>query len=407
MNIIIANDYAAVNGGAAQVAVVSARALADSGHNVYYVFASGDAAKALEHKNIKLINFEQFDLLNNPSRMSAAIIGIWNNDIAAKAKKFLKQFSATDTIIHIHGWVKSLSTSFLHVVLESKLPHVITLHDYFSACPNGGFYNYKSREICKLTAMSRSCLGSNCDVRSYSQKLWRFTRQVITAQIGVPKKISNFIYVSNFSRDILSPYFSNHSKLWNVPNPIDVEKLEPASPEHSEYFTYVGRLSAEKGVELFAHASSIIKAKARFVGSGELEEHLKSVNSDAEFTGWSNRESVTKHIRNSRAVVVPSLLYETQGMVVAETAAVGVPCIVADTCAGRDFVDDGVTGLWFKGGDVYSLNEAIKKLRDNKELAQEMGKNAYTKYWNNPPTIDAHLEALIACYQSIIIADKN
>ena len=402
MNIIIANDYATVNGGSAQVAVVSARALAESGHNVYYVFAAGASGLELEHENITLINLEQYDLLNNPSKLNAAIIGIWNSDVASKAKKFLSQFSPLDTIIHVHGWVKSLSNSFLHAVLQSNIPHVITLHDYFSVCPNGGFFNYNSGEICKLTAMSGSCLRSNCDVRSQSQKLWRFSRQMVTTKIGMPRKISNYIYVSNFSKNILLPYFSSASKLWNVPNPIDMKKLPPANPELSEYFTYVGRLSVEKGVELFARASSAAEAKARIVGSGELEETLKSINQSAEYTGWADRENVTNYIRNSRAVVVPSLLYETQGMVVAETAALGVPCIVADTCAGRDFVEDGVTGLWFKGGDSASLADAIKKLKDNKLLAQEMGRNAYQKYWLNPPTIDSHLKTLTECYQSII-----
>lgn len=402
MNIIIANDYATVNGGSAQVAVVSARALADAGHRIYFVFSAGSPALELNHKNITLIDLEQFDLLTNPNKLNAAIIGVWNSNIGSKTKKLLANFSNKDTIIHIHSWVKSLSNSFLHTVIKSKFPYVITLHDYFTVCPNGGFFNYQTKKICTLKPMSVQCLKSNCDARSYSQKIWRFSRQAVTYKLGIPKKVSNYIYVSDFSLKLLTPYFSDSSTLWNVPNPIDIKRLPAATPDQNEHFTFVGRLALEKGVELFARASEIAGAKARFVGSGEMEDDLKRINPTADFTGWANRETVTRYIKQSRAVVVPSLLYETQGMVVAESAALGVPCIVADTCAGRDFVVDGVTGLWFKGGDSSSLAVAVEKLKNDPALAEKLGKNAYDRYWAQPPNINAHVDALISCYTSII-----
>ncbi len=403
MNIIIANDYAAVNGGSAQVAVVSALALAESGHNVYFVFSSGEPAKELIHEKITLINLEQHDLLSNPSKINAAIIGIWNNDIEGKTSALLEKFSPADTIVHIHSWVKSLSNSFLATVLNSRIPHVITLHDYFSICPNGGLFNFKSKQICTLKPMSAKCLSSNCDVRNYSQKLWRYSRQLVTSQIGIPSKVCNYIYVSEFSKSILLPYLSKSTKLWNVANPIDVKKLPPANPELFEHFSFVGRLAIEKGVELFARAIAIADAKARFVGSGDMEDSIKKITPSADFTGWANRDEVTQYIRNSRAIVVPSLLYETQGMVVAESAALGVPCIVADTCAGRDFIENGVTGLWFTGGDMNSLAEAISKLKNNPDLSKELGNNAYARYWAEPPNVMAHVNALTACYSEIII----
>lgn len=402
MNIIIANDYAAVNGGSAQVAVVSARALAEAGHKVFFVFAAGKPAATLTHTNITLVNLEQFDLLNNPSKLNASIIGIWNQDVYSKTQKLLQQLPTENTIIHIHSWVKALSSSFFHAVLKSKVPHVITLHDYFSACPNGGFFNFKTKQICKLKSMSVECLKSNCDVRSYPQKMWRYSRQAITSGLGIPVKVANFIYVSDFSKEVLAPYFSSASRLWNVPNPIDVTMLPPARPELYDHFTYVGRLSIEKGVELFAQAAAEANAKARFVGSGEVEPSLRQIKPDADFTGWADRASVTEYIQQSRAVVVPSLLYETQGMVVAEAAALGVPCIVADTCAGRDFVEDGVTGIWFKGGDSTSLSQAIARLKNDPDFAKNLGARAYTRYWEQPPNTAAHIQALTACYKAII-----
>ena len=37
----------------------------------------------------------------------------------------------------------------------------------------------------------------------------------------------------------------------------------------------------------------------------------------------------------------------------------GTPVIVSDVCAGRETIDDGVSGLWFKSGNVEALAAAL------------------------------------------------
>lgn len=402
MNIIIVNDYASVQGGAAQVAVSSARGLADLGYKVHYVFAVGPAAPELIHPNIVLVDFNQYDLLSHPSRAKAAVLGVWNYSVEKKAIDFLSGFASNNTIVHIHSWVKALSSSVVSACLREKFPVVLTLHDYFTACPNGGFYNFQNKSACHLEAMSTACLLSNCDSRSYPQKLWRFFRQIVTDRSGVPSDVSNFIYVSEFSKNILKSYLPESANFWNVPNPIDIERKKVSNPSRSDVFTFVGRFSPEKGAELFAQAASSLDVKTRFVGGGELFSTLQSILPDSEFTGWADRRSVSSFISNSRAVVFPSHLYETQGMVVAEAAALGIPCIVSDACAGRDFVVNGVTGIWFKSGDLDSLKVAIKALDTSAELAEAMGNAAYERYWANAPTLERHVEGLLACYSGIL-----
>ena len=101
--------------------------------------------------------------------------------------------------------------------------------------------------------------------------------------------------------------------------------------------------------------------------------------------------------------MLPSLGYETQGLVIAEAAAAGIPAIVPDTSAAREMVEDGVTGLWFRGGDESDLASKIRVLQDA-AVAGKLGAAAYGKYWSEPLTIDAHLEKLEHCYQTILKA---
>ncbi len=402
MTIIIVNDYASVQGGAAQVAVASAKGLADAGHHVTFVYATGNADPLLNHPNIKLIDFQQYDLLSNPSRVNAMMVGIWNRSIEKQMNAVLDSFDKEDTIVHIHSWVKALSASAVSVIVKRQFPVVLTLHDYFTVCPNGGFYNYQEQSICKLKPMSTSCLASNCDMRSYSQKIWRYLRQTLYAKAGISSQIKHFISVSKFSENILKPYLPANAKFWDVPNPIDIPFDKAANPEDSSVFSFIGRLSAEKGVTLFADASNRLELTARFVGSGDLETSVQNLNKNAEFTGWSNRSDVIHYIKNSRAIIFPSQLYETQGMVVTEAAGLGVPAIVSNACAASENIIDGETGLLFESGDIESLMQKIKLLSKKPHLAKKMGQNAYERYWESPDNMQKHLKSLMNCYKQVL-----
>ncbi|MDA3946044.1 MAG: glycosyltransferase family 4 protein [Helicobacteraceae bacterium] len=401
-NIIIVNDYASVQGGAAQVAVSSARGLAEAGQQVTYVFGAGNIDTSLHHPNINVIDFGQYDLLSNPSKLNAAKIGIWNSSVEKQMHAVLDNFDKMETVIHLHTWVKALSASAVAAIVERGFPVVMTLHDYFSVCPNGGFYNYQTQSPCTLRPMSMACLASNCDTRSYPQKLWRVLRQRFYAKAGIPKQIKHFITVSRFSENILRPYLPEDAHCWDIPNPIDISASQPARPDTSETFSFIGRLSAEKGVTLFAEASKKTDTAARFVGSGDLDHLLKEINPKATFTGWADRDNVTAYIKDSRAVVFPSQWYETQGLVVAEAAALGVPSIVSDASAASDYIVDGETGLLFESGNIESLMQKLKMLMDDPTLAKTMGERAYENYWRTPYDINTHVKGLLKCYQTVL-----
>ena len=100
-------------------------------------------------------------------------------------------------------------------------------------------------------------------------------------------------------------------------------------------------------------------------------------------------------------LVFPSLWYETQGLVVLEAAAKGVPAIVSDGCAARDLIVHGETGLLFRNGDVADLCQKIMMLKDPK-LAEYLGRQAYERYWANPYTIDYHIKGLESVYMKLI-----
>ena len=93
----------------------------------------------------------------------------------------------------------------------------------------------------------------------------------------------------------------------------------------------------------------------------------------------------------------PSVWYETQGLVVGEAAALGVPAIVSNSSAAAEFVIDGKTGLLFKTGDIDDLQEKLRRMTDD-ALAARLGLAAYEQHWAVPPTTARHAADLEAVY---------
>ena len=84
-------------------------------------------------------------------------------------------------------------------------------------------------------------------------------------------------------------------------------------------------------------------------------------------------------LRNARALVFPSVWYEGQPLTVLEALGLGTPVIVSDVCAGRESVEDGVSGRWFRSNDAASLAAAMREL-SNDATARRMSRAAYDLY---------------------------
>lgn len=407
-NIIIINDFSYINGGASRVALESAIGLSARQYKVIFFSAvKSSDSNDQPSDNLKFECLNQHEILLDPKRQRASIQGLWNLKAARSINKLLDSHKTSDTVVHIHSWTKALSSSVIRSVLKRGFSLVLTLHDYFSVCPNGTLFDFLSKKNCTLKPLSMSCIVRNCDMRRYSHKVWRCLRQSIQSVVGkMPYGINYFIFVSEFSRGILEKYLPEHIQGRLIKNPIDIELTEPVFPSDNRAFIYVGRLSEEKGVLTLARAFRGKDDKLIFVGDGNCRDEILRILPNVKITGWISSSSVIEYLRASRALVLPSAWYETQGMVVLEAAAQGVPAIVPDTCAAREFVRDGKTGLWFRGGDLDDLLEKINSLEDD-NLVEMLGKEAYSSFWTNPPTLEKHTDELIDVYESILQEKKK
>jgi glycosyltransferase involved in cell wall biosynthesis len=399
--IVIILDHASVTGGQAKVALESAVGLKIAGYNPIVFASVGPIDSRLTDAGVEVICLNQNDLLGHPSKLAAAAQGIWNRYAAMQLEKLLVRLPQKSTIVHVHGWAKAVSPSIAVPIRQSGLPAVYTMHDYFLLCANGGLYNYQKEKHCTLVPQSLKCCMTNCDSRCYQDKLWRLVRTAVMQHVARLNNIfSDVILITEFQKAIVAPHMRSTAKVHIVSNPIDAEDRGIKGDPASGSFLFVGRLSPEKGVFCFAEAARLANITPLFVGDGPAAEELRKRYINAKFLGWQTPARVKDLMRCARALVFPSLCYETQGLVTLEAMSLGTPSIVSDGCAARAAVEDGVTGVWFKNNDVVSLAEAIRKLMDA-DVVKRMSVAAYEHFWREGLTLERHVAALSRIYSSM------
>ncbi len=402
ITVVVVNDFGHVNGGASQVALSSALGLAEAGYDVRLFVAVAPVLAEITAAGIPVVCTQQKEIANHPDVLRAASQGLWNGKAAALFRKLLNELDPATTVIHLHSWTKALSSSVIRECIRLGFRLTCTLHDYFLVCPNGGLFNYQTKEICALKPMSLQCMTTHCDARRYSHKVWRVVRQSVQERIAkFPAEIDDLIVVSEFSKEVFERHLPGSKRLHLVPNPVNIASRDRVPVAENEHFVFVGRLSPEKGPLVFARAARSLGLQPVFIGDGELRGQILEICPDAIITGWVAPDEVHRRLRQARAVVFPTLLYETQGLVVSEGLALGIPAIVSNTSAASRLITPDRNGYHFDAGDDRDLAEKLRRLSD-RTLVSDMGAKAYEAYWTAPVHMKGHIQALGAVYKAML-----
>lgn len=138
---------------------------------------------------------------------------------------------------------------------------------------------------------------------------------------------------------------------------------------------YVGRLAAEKRVELLAEAlEGLRRVRLVCVGDGPARAALERrlAGRPAHFTGFLCGQELATAYASADAFVFPSDT-ETFGQVIQEAMAAGLPVLAARAGGAIDLVRPGQTGELFAPGDAGELRAHIRRLAADPARRAAMG----------------------------------
>jgi len=162
--------------------------------------------------------------------------------------------------------------------------------------------------------------------------------------------------------------------------------------EDGAFVLYLGRVHPTKGLdtllEAFARISPVApRFKLVIAGpttsavevafSAKLRERAEKLGIAGRvlLTGALSEDEKLEAYESCRFFVLPSL-YEPYGIVLLEAAAHGKPLVSTTTDGPESIIDDGVSGLLLRPGDVEAFAAGMKRLALDDNLLQSMSKNA-------------------------------
>ncbi|MEA1959952.1 MAG: glycosyltransferase family 4 protein [Bacillota bacterium] len=161
-------------------------------------------------------------------------------------------------------------------------------------------------------------------------------------------------------------------------------------PEDNKILLFVGRLTKEKNLPFLLRSFELVKQRTPdttlvITAQGPMEHELKgivkkmglSLESDVIFTGALPFDTLV-HVYFSADLFVFSSLTETQGLVLIEAMAAGLPVVAVRASGVQDMVDDGLDGVLTDCNEEH-LSHAICDVLENELLYEKLKRNALKK----------------------------
>ncbi|NTW05328.1 MAG: glycosyltransferase family 4 protein [Peptococcaceae bacterium] len=185
-------------------------------------------------------------------------------------------------------------------------------------------------------------------------------------------------------------------------------------PKDTRVLLCVGRLGQEKNLPFLIHVFARIHARYPdtqmvLVGGGPEEDNLKEmafslgVGDKIIFTGVLDRKEVAKYY-NSAYLFVFASITETQGLVIGEAKAAGVPALAVNAYGVGDMIEHGIDGF-LTDNSFDDFQEKLELLLSDIDLRNRMGQTAYENSFNLSSAISA--QKLVTCYEELIYAKNN
>ncbi len=289
-------------------------------------------------------------------------------------------------VVHFHN-ISLLGPEILRIEANhDPVVKIYMTHEHWLICPTHVLWKFNSRPCEKP-----ECLPCTIKAKRPPQ-LWRYTGLLRNTS----RHVDQFVSPSRFTARMHAergfpqpvahlPYFIDRvDHEWNNPGP---------RPQEKPYFLFVGRLELIKGLHTLIDAWTRVQDFDLLVaGTGTYEKELRAQaasNPRIKFLGALAQRQLGALYFHALACIVPSITYETFGIIIIEAFARKTPVIARDLGALPEVIHDS------GGGYVYRTHEelisSVHRIAASPSLRSELGQKGYrafVQWWSR----EAHME---------------
>jgi glycosyltransferase involved in cell wall biosynthesis len=354
-------------------------------HNRYQQAGGEDAAVANEHALLARHGWKTRlwcvtnDMISSPwSQITAAVRATYSRPARDELARVISKFEPA--VVHVHNFFPLLSPSIYDPCRLARVAVVQTLHNYRTIC--AGALLTRDGHPCE------DCIGAS-PYRGALHGCYRGSRigSVAVARMvhthrrrGTwSNKVDRFIALSAFAKGKFVAAGFPADRIAVKPNFAEDRRVSGSAARVGAL--YVGRLSAEKGIETLLRAWKGLEVPLRLIGGGPLRELVEDAAGPAvAVLGQKTSNDVASEMAEAAFLILPSQVYENFPMVIAEAFCQGLPIIASRIGALAEIVEDGATGLLFSSGDAHDLATKVRWAHQHPESMRSMGADARKVY---------------------------
>lgn len=298
-------------------------------------------------------------------------------------KRMIKDVGPFD-VAYLHNIYHQISPSIIKVLKKNNIKVIMVVHDLKLMCPNYKMVNGKN-ELCEKCKGGKyyNCVKYKCVKNSFAASLACTIESYFHKFIKAYNGVDLFITPSIFMRNKMIEYGFSESKVIHINNP--VKFLDDSIQSNiGDYYLFIGRLSWEKGIDFLINTFSKINNKKIIIaGDGPRINDIQKFISDngiknIELVGFKSGEDLKNLILNSKAIIVPSVVYENQPMSIIEAFSLKKIVIGSNIGGIPELIGNNERGLLFNANDPIDLISCINIFENtDKDLIIEKENKAY------------------------------
>ena len=146
---------------------------------------------------------------------------------------------------------------------------------------------------------------------------------------------------------------------------------------------------------MFCKSITELNLNGVVIGDGELFKQLTSKYTQIKFLGWQDSKTINKYLSEAKALIYPSLAYESFGLSIIDALSYNTPVFCSYVCGGSYLIQDGVNGFVFS--DYFDLISKLKQF-EKKPFSFEFNNDSYSK--------EVYLDSVEQLFNKIIQSDK-